>query len=276
MEERRETRERSDGWSRIGRAIGRFLAVALRILFVIVLGILLAVGFYFGVPWAYNRVVEPIQDGLIRLDRLEIHLEQTATRWEERAAALEEEVHDLESQFDSQADQVAGLETAVAQSVEARRELEVELQAHQQTVAELSASLATLAEDKADLARLQALEDTLRDDWAEVEAQASSAEQVAEQVGALRYGLALLQTRGELVKAYLDLSDGNAGDAETALVLAQDHLAEAAELAPEVDQELLAAVTADLTLVAGRLRDQPVLAAGALRGAWAELGALVP
>jgi DNA repair exonuclease SbcCD ATPase subunit len=276
MEDRRETQERTDGWSRVGGAIGRFLAVALRILFVIALGILLAVGVYFGVPWAYNRVVEPIQDGLMRLDRLEIRLEQTTARWEERTAALEEQVDGLASQVDSQADQIASLETAVAQSFEARAELEVELQAHQQTLEELSASVTRMAEEKADVARLGDLEEAIGNEIAGLEDQVASAEQVVEQVDTLRYGLMLLQTRGELAKAYLDLSEGNAGEADAALALAQTHLAEAAELAPEVDQELLAAVADDLTLASGRLRDQPVLAAGTLRGAWAELGALVP
>jgi chromosome segregation ATPase len=228
------------------------------------------------VPWAYGRVIEPVQDGLVRIAKLEIRLDESNARWEERVSTLEEQLDGLESDVDSQADRVAVLEDTVGQVNEAQAGLEAGLAAHRQVLDDLSASLAALVEDKADAAQLEDLEGEVRDEITELQDQVSSAERVVEQVDALGYGLALLETRGELVKAYLDLTEGNAGDAETTLALALTHLAQATELAPEGDQEVLAAVEADLARTGDRLRDEPVLAAQALRSAWAELGALVP
>jgi hypothetical protein len=78
-----------------------------------------------------------------------------------------------------------------------------------------------------------------------------------------------------VLKTRLYLTEDNLGDAEATLELAAAHLARAAALAPEQEQDALGAIQAELTAAAGRLREQPVIAGQDLESAWFELGTLI-
>lgn len=65
------------------------------------------------------------------------------------------------------------------------------------------------------------------------------------------------------------------GDAETTLGLALTHLDQAAAFSPESEREAITTIQAHLTQAASRLREQPILAAQDLEGAWYGLDALI-
>lgn len=77
--------------------VGRALRVALRILLVALIGIGLGAAAYFGVPFAYRQLVEPVQDNSARLDSLAQELEQARTELSDLADRSDGRIADLEA-----------------------------------------------------------------------------------------------------------------------------------------------------------------------------------
>ncbi len=259
-----ETQNTSDVWGRLGRTIGRLLRVLLRVLFVIVVAVLLAATVYFGAPWVYRQVIQPVQSSTVQLALLQRQVDESNTQWAESFGEQQQRIADLESQLAGQGERIASLEASLSRVDEA-------LTGQQATLDELSSAVATISDDYASLEEVE----TLRDEFATLEEDVTLSEQVAVQIDALERRIVLMQTGQEVLKTYLYLSEGNVGDAETTLELALTHLDQAAALSPESEWETIAAIQTRLTQAASRLREQPIIAAQDLEGAWYELDALI-
>ena len=259
-----DTQNPSDLWGRLGRTIGRLLSVLLRVLFVVVVAVLLAATVYFGAPWVYRQVIQPVQSSIVQISLLQRQVDESNTQWAESFGEQQQRIADLESQLASQGERIASLEASLSRADET-------LAAQQTALDELSSTVEAISNDYASLEKVE----TLRDEFATLQEDVTLSEQVAVQIDTLERRIVLMQTGQEVLKAYLYLSAGNAGSAETTLELALTHLDQAAALSPESERETIAAIQTRLTQAASRLREQPILAAQDLESAWYELDALI-
>jgi chromosome segregation ATPase len=199
----------------------RFL---LRLLFVLVVGALVGVGLYYGVPWVYRSLVVPVQENTVRLAALEQSLAQEQTRLQsenlaqqERIAALEAELTALREQSAVYAQEIEEGGTQIQQLDGRMTQAEEDLTAQQDT---LKAARAELAGAIADLNERTG--------------------QTAGQATELEGRLALLQTAQDLLKVHLLLLEGNPRSARDTLALAATHLGQAATRMPEQAEALTA------------------------------------
>ena len=264
MNEMNETRNTPDVWSRLGQTIGHLSGMLLRVLFVVVAAVLLAAGGYFGVPWIYRQFIQPVQSSVAQLPLLRRQMEEANTQWAESFSAQQQRLTDMESQLADHGERIANLEASLTRMSETLAEQQMILDT-------LSATVDGLPSDYAGREEME----TLRDEFDTLQEDVTLAEQVAAQIDALEYRIALVQTWQEVLKTHIYLTEGNVGNAEAMLELATAHLAGASALAPEGEQEALTAIQTRLTQAASRLRNQPILAAQDLESAWYELDALI-
>ncbi len=199
------------------RAIGSVFRVLLRLLFILILGVLIGGALYFGAPWVYTTLVEPVQQNTARLAALEQRVAQEQARLQDENRALQERIAALETKVDAQradadvqaqgAEDVAGqvqqLDLRIAQAEEG---LESQQDAAQVTRSYLDSAINDLSE---------------RTDG------------VVERTEGLEGRLALLQTAQDLVKVRLLLLEDNSRNARDTLTLAMGHLDQAMALMPE-------------------------------------------
>lgn len=259
-----ETQNPPNVWSRLWRTIGHLLSVLLRALFVIVFAVLLAAIVYFGAPWIYRQLIQPVQSNATQLALLQSQVNESNAQWAERFGEQQQRIASLEGQLAAQGERIANLEASLGRVDEALTE-------QQTTLDELSSSITAISNDYASLEEVE----TLRDEFAALQEDVTLSKQVAAQIDTLERRIVLMQTGQEVLKAYLYLSAGNAGDAETMLALAMTHLDQAAEFSPENERETIAAIQTRLIQAASRLRERPIIAAQDLESAWYELGALI-
>lgn len=224
------TETRTNSGHTFWNVIGMFFKVLLRLLFVIVIGILVGVGLYFGVPWLYHTFVRPVQENTARLTALEQRVTQDQTRaqaelqgFEARLTALETALQEAREEAAARDVQLAS-QAAASQATTARvTELETEVQA-------LEAQLQ---------AQAQALE-TLQIELESAQTRSVETETtVYAQVNTLEGRIALLQTAQSLLRVRLLLLEDNPRAAIEAVGQALGHLERAHDLLPESQAPLL-------------------------------------
>jgi septal ring factor EnvC (AmiA/AmiB activator) len=263
-----ENQRPPDVWSRLWQTIGHLLKVLLRVLFVLVLAILLSAGVYFGAPWVYRQVIQPIQSSVAQLGLLQRQVDENNAQWAESFGAQQQRIADLESQLAGQGERVASLEADLGRMEEA-------LATQQAAMDGLSAAVSGISSDYASLGDVEALDE----EFVMLQEEVVLAEQIGAQIDTLERRIVLVQTWQEVLKTHIYLTEGNVGDAETTLALAMVHLSQASALGPgtepESEREAIATTQEHLTRAASRLREQPIIAAQDLESAWYELGGLI-
>ncbi len=243
------------------RTVGTMLKVLLRLLVILILGILIAVGLYYGVPWTYRTLVRPVQEQAARIAALEqrITQEQDRTRTElrrfqERLTTLEEELQDAREENARHAASLSLQEEA--------------LDAAMERIETLEGQLATLEDELQ--AREEAL-DALQEELAEaLTAMEGREEGIAAQVDRLSGRLALLQTAQDLLRVRLFLLEENPRAAIEALALADAHLERASLLMPE-QATALAALQDRVGALQGLIEARSFRVGLELEALWAEL-----
>jgi predicted nucleic acid-binding Zn-ribbon protein len=223
------------------QSLGRFLRFLVRLLLVFVIGALIGLGLYYGVPWLYRRLVLPVQENRARVAVLEDRVEQQQERITENHRALQGRMVELETNLAELQEEVAGqgqdqeaLEEqsqALAQRV---AQLESDLEGQEQDIAAVESDLedtASALSGGIDAVRRQ-LEDTQAELNQQIEATEGRLDEVETQVGTLTGQLALLQTAQDLLKVRLHLLEENTGAARETVDLAAAHLDRAGELMP--------------------------------------------
>jgi DNA repair exonuclease SbcCD ATPase subunit len=199
------------------RAIGGFLRFLIRFIFVLIVGALVGAGLYYGVPWAYRSLVQPVQQNTAHVAALEQRMAQEQARLQdenlalqERIAALEAEMTALGEQSAVQTQDVNGNAEQIQQLESRVTEVESDLKAQQDVVAGVRSQLDRGISDLSE-----------------------QAAQVATQSEELEGRLALLQTAQDLLRVHLLLLEDNPRSARDTLTLATAHLEQATTLMPE-------------------------------------------
>lgn len=229
------------------RALGRVLRFLVRLIFVLIIGILVGLGVFYGVPWAYRSLVWPVQENSARVAILE---EQVAKNSENifdnhralqgRIVDLEIEVADLQEEMAAQAqdqDALREAEQRLTERITGLEEdlavLEEDVEAQQQEIDQVRSEVTTTASALEEIAEVQEqLAEAQQELVGQIEASQEALGDVQEQLDASLARLSLLQTAQDLLKVRLLLVEENPGAARDTLDLAVAHLAQASELMP--------------------------------------------
>jgi len=249
-------------WHYLGRLIARFLAILLRLIFVVVLAILIGVGVYYGVPWVYRQLVVPVQESAARIEMLQRDLENTRTNWNTDLTEQSQRISVVESDLATQKERVAALE------IDMRRMDEL-LAAQGETLKELQTALdsteKTTGQLGGDVEALYGELDTLRGEVADPNRVAAAFER----------RLILLQAWGEILKARLHLLEDNAGNARQSLALARASLERVITLSSEPEAGALIAIQKRLDAADAAIADRPFVAINELEIIWRDLDTLI-
>ncbi len=249
-----------------------FIGFLMRLLLVLILAVGLGAGIYYatvtGVPWLYQRYVQPVEDNTLRLDDLEARQVQELELLSTRIEALQERLTDLEIQDDSDQETIRRLETQLAtvESVQATQ----------------AAALATLEPLPTALTQtqsgLEALQTALDDLTTTVDAYDQQIQSLGEGdqeesllLVSLHEELQLLRSMEFLTRARFFLSQGNLGEAEANIQAGLEVLTTLGAEVPDHQKSALERITAHLGEALRVLPDSPVGAADQLEGAWSLL-----
>lgn len=144
---------------------GRYL---LRIMLVVLMGVFVGAGLYFGAPALLQAVMEPVEQNRARILQLEAELERQADRRQQDRQALSADV--------------SGLEGELAQANEQRSELEAQLTALQSEVQDLDerAEELPVLQDEIDSLRRDLV--AIESEFAEFEAEQAESRRQLEQL----------------------------------------------------------------------------------------------
>jgi len=274
-------------------ALGKLAKFTLRLLFIVVLGVLLGLGIYwgaaYGVATVNRQVFQPIQNHAVRLDDLESRYAQDYGRMNERTQALQERIDALESRSDATREALDALQTRLTTSetllgdmratLDAAQEglsaLETRQDAFEPTITELETTFTTL---ETTLTTLETALGTLETAMGTL---AETVEQTIDDVETLsifvkdeaplisvRTDVQLLKAMELLTRARLQLALDNLGMATTEVQEARDLLLALAETLPPDQQEEIAAIVQRLDLGLANLPDAPRLAIEDFEIAW--------
>jgi len=205
------------------RAVEAFLRFVVRLFLALAMGALLGAGLFYGAPWAYRNLVQPVQENNARIAALEWQMSQEYSRLQEenrelrkRIVALETEVTRLGREAAAQAQVQQTLEEQIQQLEGRASQVEDVLEIQQDALEEQQKGTERMRE------RLQ---NTL----VEISQQAESSR---ERLDDLEGRLTLLQTAQDLLKVRLLLLEENPGSARDVLALAVTHMEQAILLMP--------------------------------------------
>ena len=219
-------------------ALGAFFRGLLRLIVVLLLGGLLGLGLYFGIPYFYQQLVLPVQQNTQSISQITAGQTQIASTWNEQITGLQNRLTALESQQDTNKEQYSEL-------------------------------AAQIAEVKTSLSVISSASDTTNQQLADIEQQVNSLETKMQNMerfasaqataqGTQRLQLATLEARPTLNSDAIYGLD--ADSARTEIVLAQEILTRLASNAKPEEAQALQAIATRLGLTIQNLANTPLLA----------------
>ncbi len=260
-------------------ALGKLAKFTLRLLFVVVIGVLLGLGVYWGASYgiaAVNRqVFQPIRDHTRQLNDLESRYAQDYGRLNEQSQALQERIDALESQGDTTREALDALQTRLATSEALLGEMQTVLGGAQESLRALETQQTTFAPDitklQSALTKLETVVGDLTETTAyiisDVEALSATVKDESPLV-AVRADVKVLKAMELLTRARLQLAQDNLGTATTEVQEARNVLLALGATIPVHQQNALTAIVQRLDLGLANLPDAPRLAADDFEIAW--------
>ncbi len=238
--------ERSSNSSFLG-AVGRVLRFLIRLVFVLIVGALIGLGLFYGVPYAYRRLMWPVQENSARVAILEEQVAKNSDSifnnrlaLEDRISDLEEEVAELRDEGVARAQNQEALEREIEQLAGRVSDLEDDLRAQQKELEEADLAFSETAShltEEIDMIGEQ-LADARQEISQEIEASQEGVEALGGKLDEAAVRLLFLQTAQDLLKVRLLLVEDNPGTARETLALAVEHLEQAGGLVPEQEERV--------------------------------------
>jgi len=238
--------ERSSNSSFLG-GVGRVLRFLIRLVFVLIVGALIGLGLFYGVPYAYRRLMWPVQENSARVAILEEQVAKNSDSifnnrlaLEDRISDLEEEVAELRDEGVARAQNEEALEREIEQLAGRVSDLEDDLRAQQKELEEADLAFSETAShltEEIDMIGEQ-LADARQEISQEIEASQEGVEALGGKLDEAAVRLLFLQTAQDLLKVRLLLVEDNPGTARETLALAVEHLEQAGGLVPEQEERV--------------------------------------
>ncbi len=263
--------------------LGRFL---FRLLVVVIIGIALGVGIYFGVQAMYRIYVQPVQGYDARLDALESGMTQAEQLVVSRSDTLTERLDALEIQGDTTKENIADLDSrlAVVESEQAAQAAELSamaesLDALQISISDLQTGQAAMQSNLDDLQKsisdLEALSDDLDaavqailENSQNIETMSLGIQESVETARAVQNEVTLLKAMEILTRSRIFLSQGNISLAQTEIRAGAALLAALQEQLPEGQAAYIGEAVDILNESLSYLPRSPLLASDRVEGAW--------
>ncbi|MBC8504384.1 MAG: hypothetical protein ISR58_11310 [Anaerolineales bacterium] len=246
-----------------------FIRFVVRFLFVLILAIGIGAGIYYlavtGIPWLYQRYVQPVEENTLRLDDLEAHQDQELDLLTTRLESMQQRLTDLEIQSDVYKETISSLESKLAAFVEIQ-------EAQSEALVTLEPVPSVIVETQSDLVVLQGALGILATTIESLNQQITSLseEEQAEPPGLvdLKNEMQLFRGMEFLTRARLFLSLGNLEEAESNNQDVLELLTILVTEVPDYQRPALEQINVFLLEALLALPDSPVRAADQLEGAW--------
>ncbi len=230
----------------------------LRLLFVILLAVGIGAGVYYGIPYAYARLVQPVQNNTNQIAVLNYRVDTVKSSFDTSQAAQDNRLTDLETKSDSQRQRLDAVESDVAAA-------KTGLAAEQGARSDLAGQLSDL---KAQVAAQGSASSQLR---TEFDALKPSTAAASTQVAKLQQQVTLLRLQNALLTAHIEVVAQNLGDARavmTTTAVAMQSFVKTPGVFSADDQ---ASLTVRLVTASALIPADPVTALTDLESIWAQM-----
>jgi chromosome segregation ATPase len=236
--------------SSAGSKIFRFLV---RFLLVLILGVAIGAGAYYGLPALYRDLVQPVQTSAEQVSELEEAVSQLRRNLREQNA--------------ESADSLAEIEGEISQLREAVSEMEVQVESLNSSADALRERLEEVRPVSRQLEELSRVEERLSARLESLEAVVSAQAEEAPSPDEIVVQFQLLRSMELISRARLWLMQGNLGKAGDDIEVARDVLFRLADAGQEEDTFILS-IAERLDRALEELEERPVIAADDLDIAW--------
>ncbi|MEJ2300356.1 MAG: hypothetical protein P8Y14_02490 [Anaerolineales bacterium] len=270
-------------WARLG-------GVLIRVVFVIVIGIALGAGLYFGISALYRQFIQPVQEHSLRLNALENSFEQSTQQQSRRMEELASRLDTLETQGDRHKQSLANLQTRLDTLETAQSTQTASLATTDENLSNLESSLTDLSDRSESMqGALDALERDMQAAQADLKAAGSLTDSISEQVDengqnlhslatlvvqesarwdGMRRELQVMRVMELITRSRFSLAQNNLSLAQSDIRAGRELLLGLEDELPANQAELVAEAGARLESALGDLPRAPVSAADELEGAW--------
>lgn len=269
----------------------RALGFILRLFFVLILGVVLGAGIFYGALYVYRQYIQVVQEHSWQLYELETRLEQLDSQTSQRLSDYQDRLETLEIQSDTGKATLAKFEGRLS-ALEAEWETLqgtlydlAEAQAEQvdilveinENLMDMGAQLDRLQGDvKALEKEAQSLAKSVTENSEDIETALTASETALAQGEDLQQQLALLRAMELLTRSRIYLFQDDYSLARADLLAAKELLSGLAEGAPEGQAEALEAINKFVDQAASNLPIAPLTAIKRLESAWELLVAGLP
>lgn len=252
-------------------ALEAFLRALLRLIAIVIVGALIGLGLFWGIPKLYNNYVQPLQRSVQQIEDQQAQQEQTNQQLLQQLVVLQQRIDALEARNDTAKQNIGEAESLMNQGLSTQQ---ANLNNLESTQASASTSLkeidAALNELDKKIADLSSTLDQTNSDVKAVDSRTTDIEQQLQAedtpLAAMRNELQLVKAMELLTRSRMLIVQDNLGLAANDLSAARDLLA--AMQVPVYQAEALKTIVDRLELALGNLPKSPVLAAEDLEIAW--------
>jgi len=253
----------------VGDRVANFFKILLRLVFVLVIGIALGVGVYFGIPLLYNRFILPIQENTIHIANLEALHEQDKNQLTQRLDDLQARLEALAVQNDQDKETIAELKAQLAKAQSAGNDLQKaqdtnldRLEALQSNLDKVTATLEAM--DK----KVTGLEQAFDRQFGDIQNMQEALKGQDTPVAALHRELQMVKTMELLTRSRMFLLNKDIGLALVDIQVARDLLIELQTGMQPSQAEAIQEIVSRLNLAIANLATVPSLADQDLEVAW--------
>ena len=259
--------------------LGRILRFLIRLTFVLVVGALIGLGLFYGVPYAYRRLMWPVQENTARVAILEEQVSKNSDSifnnqlaMENHISDLEEEIAELRGEGAARAENQEALGQEIRGLADRVSALEDDLNAQREELDEVEAGSSEIASDLTqEIAVIEEQLEEAREAFSDgLEASRETVEALEGQLDEATVRLLFLQTAQDVLKVRLLLVEDNPGTARETLALAVEHLERAGGLVPE-QEERVDDLRERLLAVDDLIANRSFRARPSLEALWADL-----
>ncbi len=268
-----EPQSQPDNWTRLSRTIGRLLGFILRLIFILLLAIGVGAGVYFGIPWLYSTIIEPVQNTDIQVEIVENRVDNLGDVFNESQTSQDKRLTELETSGDALREQVAAAETTASDlegvqvnSDESRAALAAEIEALQNENADLAQENAALQVEVADL---QIAMDVANERLINLGVAVVSTQEQFETERALQ------RVRSNLLQARLELNTENNGNARQLMSASVKDLNALLEASSALEAEERTALIGRISGAEDLLPTDLSVSLSELESAWAQIDRLL-